>query len=244
MLESKRDNTEANHGDINSVKEKIFIERFYEFLIKELSDDVLINDRSLYNNGTFIIKTYRELCEKIKIDQALFANYVAEFHGYPRIFLPDLLSGRPLTENFSIKYLRDFGLFPYEAKEGAIKIATADPSNQKALRAIGLLLPKVPLIEIAAFDEIEIALKDTKNDGAININSSFKEDSASDGSDDLDELRDLASGAPVVQAVEHMLERAVEMGATDIHVEPFKNSLQVRVRVDGIFKAHFSAALK
>jgi len=217
------------------IVEKSAVEIFYEFLSRELSDSILVNSRIIYNNGIFLIKTYRELCEKLKLDQALFANYAAEFHGYPRVFLSELLFGRPFTESFSTKYLRDFGLFPYEAKDGVIKIATADPSNQKALHAIGLLLPKTPIIEVAAFDEIEIALKDTKNDSAANSESSLKEDT-SDNSDDIDELRDLASGAPVVQAVEHMLERAVDMGATDIHVEPFKNSLQIRVRVDGILR--------
>ena len=39
--------------------------------------------------------------------------------------------------------------------------------------------------------------------------------------DDIESLRDLASGAPVVRAVNDLLEKAVELRASDIHIEPF-----------------------
>jgi general secretion pathway protein E len=57
------------------------------------------------------------------------------------------------------------------------------------------------------------------------------------GDDDIDSLRDLASGAPVVRAVNDMLERAMELRASDIHIEPFRTGLVVRMRVDGILRA-------
>src|SRR6185295_7243742 len=63
------------------------------------------------------------------------------------------------------------------------------------------------------------------------------------GDDDIDSLRDLASGAPVVRAVNDLLERALELRASDIHIEPFRTGLVVRMRVDGILRAvPFSAA--
>jgi general secretion pathway protein E len=57
------------------------------------------------------------------------------------------------------------------------------------------------------------------------------------GDDDIDSLRDLASGAPVVRAVNDVLERAMELRASDIHIEPFRSGLVVRMRVDGILRA-------
>ena len=42
---------------------------------------------------------------------------------------------------------------------------------------------------------------------------------------DIDSLRDLASGAPVVRAVNDLLEKAIELRASDIHVEPFRTGL-------------------
>ncbi len=48
--------------------------------------------------------------------------------------------------------------------------------------------------------------------------------------DDIDSLRDLASGAPVVRAVNDLLEKAMELRASDIHIEPFRTGLVVRMR--------------
>jgi general secretion pathway protein E len=53
----------------------------------------------------------------------------------------------------------------------------------------------------------------------------------------IDSLRDLASGAPVVRAVNDLLEKAVELRASDIHIEPMRNGLNVRMRVDGLLRA-------
>src|ERR1700726_2526570 len=54
--------------------------------------------------------------------------------------------------------------------------------------------------------------------------------------DDIESLRDLASGAPVVRAVNDLLEKAVELRASDIHIEPFQTGLVVRMRVDGLLR--------
>jgi general secretion pathway protein E len=62
-------------------------------------------------------------------------------------------------------------------------------------------------------------------------------DAAAAGSDDLDDLRDLARGAPVVRALDDLFRLAVDQRATDLHIEPFAGALQVRLRVDGLLKA-------
>src|SRR4029077_1558509 len=51
-----------------------------------------------------------------------------------------------------------------------------------------------------------------------------------------DNLRDLASGAPVVRAVNDLLEKAMELRASDIHIEPFRTGLTVRMRIDGLLR--------
>ena len=50
-------------------------------------------------------------------------------------------------------------------------------------------------------------------------------------------LRDLASGAPVVLAVDEMLRRALDLHATDIHIEPMRGRLVLRFRIDGVLRA-------
>ena len=49
-------------------------------------------------------------------------------------------------------------------------------------------------------------------------------------------LRDLALEAPIVRLVNDMFSRAIEMGASDIHVEPAEDQLAIRFRVDGVLQ--------
>jgi type II secretory ATPase GspE/PulE/Tfp pilus assembly ATPase PilB-like protein len=49
-------------------------------------------------------------------------------------------------------------------------------------------------------------------------------------------LRDMAREAPIVRLVNDIFNRAVEMGCSDIHVEPGEELVAVRYRVDGVLQ--------
>ncbi len=52
--------------------------------------------------------------------------------------------------------------------------------------------------------------------------------------DDDEQLKDLASEAPIIRLVNHLFARALDLNASDIHFEPDEHHLTVRCRVDGI----------
>ncbi len=55
--------------------------------------------------------------------------------------------------------------------------------------------------------------------------------------EDAEQTADLledAGDAPVIRLVNHMISQAVKAGSSDIHIEPFQDSLRVRYRIDGI----------
>jgi general secretion pathway protein E len=54
---------------------------------------------------------------------------------------------------------------------------------------------------------------------------------------DLDQLRDMASDAPVIRLVNRTILQAMELGASDIHIEPFEREVRLRFRVDGALRA-------
>ena len=90
-------------------------------------------------------------------------------------------------------------------------------------------------IKVASFDDLTVVL-----DQRLAGDKAESRDDA-DGvpqlrEDDIESLRDLASGAPVVRAVNDLLEKAVELRASDIHIEPFRTGLVVRMRVDGLLR--------
>ncbi|RKZ74623.1 MAG: type II/IV secretion system protein [Candidatus Parabeggiatoa sp. nov. 1] len=51
---------------------------------------------------------------------------------------------------------------------------------------------------------------------------------------DNEYLKDLASDAPIIRMVNHLMERALDLSASDIHFEPEEKYLKVRCRVDGV----------
>ncbi len=51
---------------------------------------------------------------------------------------------------------------------------------------------------------------------------------------DNEYLKDLASDAPIIRMVNHLMERALDLNASDIHFEPEEKYLMVRCRVDGV----------
>ena len=59
-------------------------------------------------------------------------------------------------------------------------------------------------------------------------------------SDDAKALREMAEEAPVIELVNNLLSTAVDLGASDIHVEPAEEQFAVRMRVDGVLHTHLT----
>jgi general secretion pathway protein E len=186
--------------------------------------------------GTRRPLNYRLLLETSGLEPGRFADEVAAFHELPRASLEAMRAGEPLVGKFSQRFLREFAVYPYKAADGSFRIAVADPSDPAALRTMELTLGAGAVREIAAFDEIEGMLREAIG----SVSAAAAEPDLAGGEardeDDLDSIRDMASGAPVVHALSELFERAVELRATDIHIEPFRGKLQVRLRVDGLLR--------
>jgi general secretion pathway protein E len=59
----------------------------------------------------------------------------------------------------------------------------------------------------------------------------------------VEQLKELASEAPVIKMVNQIIQRAVSSKASDIHIEPFENALKIRYRVDGLLREGENPAL-
>lgn len=61
--------------------------------------------------------------------------------------------------------------------------------------------------------------------------------------DEAQQLRDLAEQAPVIELVNNLLSQAVDLGASDIHVEPAEETFSVRMRVDGVMHTRLTQSM-
>jgi general secretion pathway protein E len=180
-------------------------------------------------------RALQKLWELTDLSANDFADQVAAFFRVPRIALQDLLSAEPLAERFSQRFLREMLVFPFQSADGEPTLAVADPSDQAAARAAAIVLGREVPIKVASFEDIETALDQRAGNDVAAPEAERKSSYARE--DDIESLRDLASGAPVVRAVSDLLEKAVELRASDIHIEPFRSGLTVRLRIDGLLRA-------
>jgi general secretion pathway protein E len=163
-----------------------------------------------------------------------FADMVADQLGLPRISLSDLLALKPLAEHFSRRFLRETMVFPFESAQHAPCLAVADPRDTAAARAAELVFGRTIALVVASSEDIATALNRLSGDDEVAAPESATQPQLRE--DDIESLRDLATGAPVVRAVNDLFELAVELRASDIHVEAMQSGLSIRMRVDGLLK--------
>ncbi|MBL0921329.1 MAG: Flp pilus assembly complex ATPase component TadA [Phycisphaerales bacterium] len=126
-------------------------------------------------------------------------------------------------------FLRFNAVLPVSADEGVIRLAMAWPPDESLIETVRQTTGRE--VEALASTQREV-------EGALDRALAGREGgSGEDGADvlllDADRLRDLASEAPVVQFLTAAIERAVSLGASDIHLERGERSTRLRVRVDG-----------
>jgi general secretion pathway protein E len=163
-----------------------------------------------------------------------FANEIARLTGLPRIALPDLLAAQPLARHFSRRFLRETMVFPFQSAQRKPCLAVADPRDTAAAKAAELVFGGAIDIVVATSEDIATALNRLAGDDEVQARDRADEPQPRD--DDIESLRDLASGAPVVRAVNDLFELAVELRASDIHVEAMRSGLSIRMRVDGLLR--------
>lgn len=182
-------------------------------------------------------KRLRELWELTDLSADAFADEVAHFYKLPRLDLPQLLAASSLAGSFSRRFLREMTVFPCRLKHSDTNtLVVADPTDAASVRAAELTLGGAVSLAIASFEDIDTALTERLGEDAFAAPDGEQAPSVA-ANEDIDSLRDLASGAPVVRALNDLLEKAIELRATDIHIEPFRTGIVLRFRIDGMLQA-------
>ncbi|MBV8797130.1 MAG: type II/IV secretion system protein [Hyphomicrobiales bacterium] len=181
-------------------------------------------------------QSIRSIWESCDLSASEFADEVADFYRRPRMTLPELMAAPSLVERFTRRFLLEAVIFPYDAGGALFGLAVADPTDIAAQRGAEIVLGGPVAVSIASFEDIAAALSERlgpDEDGSSTSSSVLASGAVEES---VDSLRDLASGAPVVRAVNDLLDKAVELRASDIHIEPMRNGLTVRMRVDGLLR--------
>ena len=133
------------------------------------------------------------------------------------------------------------GVLPVQLVRGVAYVATSDPQALPALDTIGERLEVQTRPVLACADAIHASLREAHGedhdlgdligslDGASDI-----EVVDQDRKDDYTAIDEMATGSPVINLVNGLIQRAVRDGASDIHIEPGRATCRVRFRIDGV----------
>lgn len=130
------------------------------------------------------------------------------------------------------RFLRAQQVLPLELTERSLTLAVADPFNRYALDGFRFICDRQ--IDVVAGPPALIARH-------IDRLYPEPEQSGTAGSTDLiaidvERLRESASEAPTIRLLNDLIVRAVQSGASDIHLETQERSLRVRFRIDGVLQ--------
>nr|WP_241093801.1 type II secretion system ATPase GspE [Xanthomonas sp.] len=141
----------------------------------------------------------------------------------------------PEAQPLSLRFLKQFHVCPLGERDGAIELWVADPHDAYAADAVRLATGCRIVPRVGLRSEIDDLIERWFGQGRSAMGAIVETaDGDSAATDDIEHLRDLASEAPVIRLVNLVIQRAVELRASDIHIEPFESRLKVRYRVDGV----------
>jgi general secretion pathway protein E len=155
-----------------------------------------------------------------------------------RIIAPAEYPAEPLFEDrISVRFLKSAKALPIQETPDGVVVAMAAPQDPYVLEAFELACGKPVTPCIGVPSEILGAIERLYGTGKSamgQIVEDIEERTGAGAEDDIERLKDLASEAPIVRLVNHIINRAIDSRASDIHIEPFENHLKVRYRIDGV----------
>lgn len=166
------------------------------------------------------------------------AETAAEVLGLPLVSVKELPELPPEATPLSVRFLKQFHVCPVGEDEAGVDLLVADPQDGYPVEAVQLATGKAVRRHVALRSEIDDLIERYFGQGRSAMGA-IVENADGEGAGDLDDvehLRDLASEAPVIRLVNLIIQRAVELRASDVHIEPFENRLKVRYRVDGVLE--------
>ena len=133
-------------------------------------------------------------------------------------------------------FLVSNSVLPVSVGDAEVKFVAAVPQDPFLSKALSMALDKPVSIALGLESDINKAIERYLQPEEGEEDAFSDQFSGQSDDDFIEHLKDLASEAPVIRLANQIIHRAVDMGASDIHIEPFEDGLQLRYRVDGVLQ--------
>jgi len=160
----------------------------------------------------------------------------------PYVELEQRSFSKQFLAQFPARIILDRHVLPADDGNGGLLAVTADPFDTSAVDELRLATGKDFQLALAPLADIDRCIKRYLGVGADTVQSMISEAGENglqvidtDADEDMD-LTEAAEGASIIRFVNQILTEAIELRATDVHIEPFEESLRVRYRIDGVLQ--------
>jgi len=166
-------------------------------------------------------------------------RWLAKEYDVPYTSLEDVEPDKQVLSLFPARMLLKDELLPLRRVNGCIEVATSRLFATQGVDALksmtGLRLKPV----LAPSEAIQREMKKRLGVGADTIDTLGEEASLQVVDENRDEdtnLDSAAEDASIIRFVNQVLKDAIDLRASDIHLEPFEDELQIRYRIDGVLQ--------
>ena len=184
-----------------------------------------------------------EVANRGRMSCAAMARFAAETFGYPLLDIAAVDRDTFARDAVDRKLMQKHQVVPLAKRQNRITLATADPSNLRALDEIrfqtGMQLDLV-IVEADKLKRTVDALSESAADTLKELTGEafdmdmLQQDTPAQQRDE-DEANEV-DDAPVVKFIQKVLIDAINEGASDVHFEPYEKFYRIRVRTDGILR--------
>ncbi len=147
---------------------------------------------------------------------------------------------RPVpAETLPLSFLRARLLVPVSLDDGTLVVAMADPLDVDAREAVAKATGFRIVVLAGTEEEVRETIERMYGESSSSMER-LVEQVGDEGEEfqaeeeKVERLIGVASEAPIIRLVNFIIARAIERGASDIHIEPYEKTLRVRYRIDGV----------
>ena len=155
---------------------------------------------------------------------------------FPKDALP--VPGLEVSEVF----LREKLVLPLKMEADSLTLAAFDPFDWETFENLKVSLGKEVKLNLSSQEDILEGIENYYGKGhsvmGRMVSNIQDQEEIEIDFESTEHIRDMASEAPVIRLVNHIVNQAVDMGASDIHLEPFAEDLILRYRIDGMLYEH------
>ena len=171
------------------------------------------------------------------------AVVLGEQLSIPLMLAADYPESPIVVEGIAQDFLINNGVVPVEVTDTAVKFVASVPQDEFLVKALSMAIDKQVSVVLGLEGDVSRATQLYAQAQEADEEDGLDADQFGGQSDDdfIEHLKDLASEAPVIRLVNQIIHRAVDVGASDIHIEPFDDGLHLRYRVDGVLQEHQDA---